>query len=90
MIIKEIFYSSPFVAELKKLPKEIVTLAAKKETIFKENPFHPSLRLHGLQGKLCGLWSISISDGYRIIFERQPDGAILFISIGKHDIYRNL
>jgi len=90
MIIKEISYSSTFVAELKKLPKELMVLAAKKEAIFKENPLHPSLRLHGLQGKLKGLWTISINGGYRIIFERQPNGDILFISIGKHDIYRNL
>ncbi|MFA6547443.1 MAG: type II toxin-antitoxin system mRNA interferase toxin, RelE/StbE family [Candidatus Magasanikbacteria bacterium] len=90
MIIKEILYSSKFVIELKKLPKELVVLAAKKEKIFKDNPLHPSLRLHALHGKLEGLWSISITGGYRIIFERQQNGDILFISIGKHDIYRNL
>ncbi len=90
MIITEIFYSSKFAAELRKLPKELVALADKKEKFFKENPLHPSLRLHMLQGKLAGLWSISITGSYRIIFERQPNGDILFISIGKHDIYRNL
>lgn len=90
MIIAKILYSSKFVAELKKLPSELIALAAKKETIFKNNPLHPSLRLHGLQGKLNGLWSISITGGYRIIFEREPNGDILFISIGKHDIYRSL
>ena len=90
MIIIDIAYSSTFVAELKKMQKELITLAAKKEVIFKENPLHPSLRLYGLQGKLKGLWSISISSGYRIIFERQSNGDILFISIGKHDIYRSM
>lgn len=90
MIITEISYSSKFIAELKKLPRELVILAAKKEAIFKENPLHPSLRFHALQGRLKGLWSISITGSYRIIFERQSNGDILFISIGKHDIYRNL
>jgi len=90
MIVTAIFYSSKFVAELKNLPKDIVLLAAKKEKIFKENPLHPSLRIHMLVGKLKGLWSISITGGYRIIFERQSNGDILFISIGKHDIYRSL
>ncbi|MFA5127453.1 MAG: type II toxin-antitoxin system RelE/ParE family toxin [Patescibacteria group bacterium] len=90
MNIARILYSSKFVAELKKLPPELIALAAKKENIFKSNPLHPSLRLHGLQGKLDGLWSISITGGYRIIFEREPNGDILFISIGKHDIYRSL
>ena len=90
MMITKIFYSSRFVAELKKLPKELVVFAAKKEKIFKDNPLHPSLRLHALQGKLKGLWAISINGGYRIIFEREPNGDILFISVGKHDLYRNL
>ena len=90
MIVTVILYSSKFVDELRKLPKTLVLLAIKKEKIFRENPLHPSLRLHGLQGKIKGLWSISITDSYRIIFERQVNGDILFISIGKHDIYRNL
>lgn len=72
------------------MPSRIVTAAVKQEKIFKNNPLHPSLRLHSLQGKLVGLWSISITDGYRIIFERQKNGEILFISIGKHDIYKSL
>lgn len=90
MMIEKILYSSKFIAELKKLPLELIALAAKKEKIFKENPLHPSLRLHGLQGKLAGFWSISITGGYRIIFKRQLNGDILFFSIGKHDIYRSL
>ncbi len=90
MIIQEILYSSKFVVELRRLSRELIALAAKKEKIFKTNPLHPSLRLHALRGKLQGLWSISISGGYRIIFERQANGDILFMSVGKHDIYKNL
>ncbi|MFA5099210.1 MAG: type II toxin-antitoxin system mRNA interferase toxin, RelE/StbE family [Candidatus Paceibacterota bacterium] len=90
MIITEILYSSKFVVEFKKLPEELIALAIKEERIFKENPLHHSLRLHALQGSLKGLWLISITSSCRIIFERQPNGDILFISVGKHDIYRNL
>jgi addiction module RelE/StbE family toxin len=90
MIVKTILYSSKFVDELRKLPTALADLAVKKEKIFKDNPLHPSLRLHALQGKLNGLWSLSITGNYRVIFERQSNGDILFISIGKHDIYRSL
>jgi mRNA-degrading endonuclease YafQ of YafQ-DinJ toxin-antitoxin module len=90
MLVPVISYSSNFVAELRRLPREIAVLAAKKEAIFKLNPLHPSLRLHGLRGKLEGLWSISITGSYRLIFERQLNGGLIFISIGKHDIYKNL
>ena len=90
MIVQQILYSKKFVKELKKLPKKMLEIAIKKEQIFKDNPLHPSLRLHELHGKFMGLWSISITSNYRIIFERMTNGDILFISIGKHDIYRYL
>jgi len=90
MIIKEIHYSKKFIKELKKLPKEILDLAINKEEIFRDNPLHPSLRLHELHGKFKGIWSISLTQNFRIIFERMPNGDILFVSIGKHDIYKYL
>ena len=90
MIVKRIEYSTNFVRGLKKLPKELIGIAVKKEKIFKQNPLHPSLRLHELHSDFKGIWSISINANYRIIFERQANGDILFISIGNHDIYRHL
>ncbi|MDA3840285.1 MAG: type II toxin-antitoxin system mRNA interferase toxin, RelE/StbE family [Patescibacteria group bacterium] len=90
MIIKEIHFSKKFIKELNKLPKEITKIAIKKESTFRKNPLHPSLRLHELHGKFKGIWSISLSGNYRIIFERMKNGDILFISIGKHDIYKYL
>lgn len=72
------------------LPKNIQSLTIKKGDIFRLNPMHPSLRLHALKGELEGLWSISLTQNYRIIFERQKNGDIVFISVGTHDIYKNL
>ncbi len=90
MIVKRIVYSHLFQKELRKLPREIIQLASIKEGLFKNNPLHPSLRLHQLHGKLRGLWSLSITTNCRIIFERESNGDIFFISIGNHDIYKNL
>ncbi len=90
MIVKNICYSKKFIKELRSLPKKIITLAVRKEKIFRKNPLHSSLRLHELHGKFEGIWSISITSNYRIIFERMPNGDILFISIGRHDIYKYL
>jgi len=90
MLVKKIVYSKQFVKELEKLPDEIVDLAIKKEEIFRRNPLHSSLRLHELHGKFQGVWSISITANYRMIFKRTETGDILFFSIGKHDIYKNL
>ena len=50
------------------------------------NPYHPSLRLHKLQGRLDGLSSVSINISYRIVIELVIEGnEILLVNIGKHD-----
>lgn len=57
--------------------------------LLEQNPAHPSLRLHGLQGQLAGLHSVSISMRYRIMIELELRGReILFVDIGSHgDVY---
>jgi plasmid maintenance system killer protein len=90
MIISNIFYSPSFLKEAKKLSVEMLDIFSKKEKIFRLNPLHPSLRLHQLHGELDFLWSISLNKNYRAIFKRQKNGDILFVSIGKHDIYKYL
>ena len=50
------------------------------------DPFHPSLRLHPLEGKLKGLHSVSIDMQYRISIEFYiEDSKIIPINIGTHD-----
>jgi len=50
------------------------------------DPYHPSLRLHSLQGNLSGLSSVSINISYRIVLELIIEGnEILLINIGKHE-----
>ena len=90
MIIKEILYSSDFIVRFRKLPGFVQKLAIKKELLFQKDPLHHSLRLHVLKGKLRNLCSISVTLNYRMIFKRRPNGKIIFISIGKHDIYKYL
>lgn len=90
MIVKIIRYSRRFEKAAKALPQGILVLADEKIVLFRQNPLHPSLRLHQLHGMLLGKWSISVTNNYRIIFRRLENGDILFLSIGKHDIYKHL
>lgn len=87
MQVKSIHYNESFKKQFQALPKLIQKKSVKTELFFRENTFHPSLRLHKLEGKLSGLWSISIDMKYRIIFKPLEDGIVLFISIGMHAIY---
>jgi len=50
------------------------------------NPFHPSLRLHPLSGRLSGLHSVSINLSYRITLEfLLNDQEIVPVNVGDHD-----
>lgn len=50
------------------------------------NPFHPSLRLHSLQGRFQGLSSVFINISYRIVLQLIiRENEILLIDIGKRE-----
>jgi proteic killer suppression protein len=54
--------------------------------LLEANPFHPSLRLHALGGKLEGLHSVSINLSYRITQELLiKDDEIIPVNVGDHD-----
>ena len=56
--------------------------------LLEQNPLHPSLRLHPLQGRLAGLHSASISMQYRITLELElRDNEIVFVNVGSHGVY---
>ena len=50
------------------------------------NPYHPSLRLHPLKGKLVALQSVSIKLSYRITLEMIiTEKEIILVNVGNHD-----
>lgn len=73
---------------LKKHP-ELRARYFKTLLLLEQNPLHPSLRLHPLQGRLTGLHSVSISMRYRITLELElRNQEIVFVNAGSHgEIY---
>jgi len=54
--------------------------------LLEANPFHPSLRLHALSGRLAGLHAVSINLSYRIAIEFLiQEDEIVPINVGDHD-----
>ena len=54
--------------------------------LLEANPYHPSLRLHALKGRLSGLHSISINLSQRITLELLiQDREIIPVNVGGHD-----
>ncbi len=49
------------------------------------DPFHPSLRLHALEGRLAGLHAVSINLQYRIALELElREQEIVLVNVGSH------
>jgi len=70
---------------LKKHP-ELRSQYLKTLQLLEANPFHPSLRLHALSGKLQGVHSVSINLSYRITLELLiQDRQIIPVNVGDHD-----
>ena len=73
-------------ARLIKRHPELKSQYLKTLQLLVANPFHPSLRLHALSGKLTGLHSVSINISYRITLELLiKDEQIIPVNVGDHD-----
>ena len=72
---------------LKRHP-DVESQYAKTLEMLEINPHHPSLRLHGLSGRLDGLQSISINLKYRVTIEVIiTESELVLINVGDHDAF---
>ena len=88
MRIRKIYYTSKFVRNFRCLSRNLQKKAAEKESVFRENPFHPSLKTHKLKGVLRNFYSFSVGYKYRIVFVFENGNEATFVDIGDHSIYR--
>jgi len=85
----KIIYSGPYIKKEKKFIKkhpDLVLQYEKTIELLEMNPYHPSLRMHKLTGKLNDLYSVSINITYRLSIEFiiQED-KIIPVDIGTHE-----
>jgi addiction module RelE/StbE family toxin len=82
-----ISFSADVIRELKQIKAKHPLLhkkIKKQLKLFAENPRHPSLRTHKLQGNLSDSWSISIERNIRILFYKNNEEVVFFL-IGTHE-----
>ncbi len=84
--IATIRVTSHFVRQFKHLPPEIQDIAEARERLFRADAFDPRLRTHKLSGRLKDLWAFSVTRDIRVIFEFLGADAVLFHSIGPHQV----
>lgn len=84
----KIIYPESYIRRARKFIKrhpELTGQYQKTLQLLEINPYHPSLRLHPLKGKLSGLQSVSINISYRISFEMViSEQEIILVNIGTH------
>ncbi len=87
--MNKIIYTESYIKKAKRFIKQHPELSSQYEKTLKLlelNPFHPSLRLHKLSGKLSKLYSVSINISYRISIDFIIDEKkIIPVKVGKHD-----
>ncbi|MCK5761066.1 MAG: plasmid stabilization protein [Candidatus Delongbacteria bacterium] len=85
----KLIYTEKYIKKAAKFVKKYPELIGQYEKTLKLlglNPYHPSLRLHKLSGRLSELYSVSINITYRISINFiVDDDKIIPISIGTHD-----
>lgn len=69
-----------------KKPPDLKNQYLKTLELLELDPFHPSLRLHALSGRLQGVYSVSINLSYRIALEMLiSESEIVLLNVGDHD-----
>jgi mRNA-degrading endonuclease YafQ of YafQ-DinJ toxin-antitoxin module len=75
--------SDDFKKDIKNLSAKEQKQTAVKLELFKENPFHPSLRTKKVLG-LKGVFEMSVNMDIRILWKYENGTLILLIAIGHH------
>jgi len=78
-------FTPSFIALYAGIPPDVQKRVDKQLRMLLENPKHPSMRFHKMQG--CDRWEISVTMNYRITFTIEGDEYILR-NIGIHDILK--
>ena len=84
----ELVWDEGFVRAVKKWQKkhpELIERFEERLRLFSQQPFHPSLKTHGLSGSLKNYSAFSITYEYRLVFRFITDNQALLIAIGTHD-----
>jgi addiction module RelE/StbE family toxin len=85
----KIIRTDSYFKKLKKFMKkhpDVLPRYIKAIALLESDPYHPSLRLHKLQGALGDYYSVSITMKYRVVIDFiLTENEIIPIDIGSHD-----
>lgn len=77
-------FSKHFKKQFQKLSPKLQVQAKSRIALWQEDPANSLLRVHQLEGKLKGYYSINISGDIRALYEIIDEEIYLFDMIGAH------
>ena len=80
----KLYFHKKFEKQYRRLQKQEQKRVQERISLFRENPFHPVLENHPLQGKYAEYRSISIRGDLRAVFKRQGVDEYWFTKVGTH------
>lgn len=80
----KIFLHKDFLKQFLRLRENEKKKFQERRTLFMKDEFDPVLNNHSLRGKYFGCRSINITGDLRIIYRRDSDGEVIFITINSH------
>ena len=85
----KIIYSVKFQHALKKFPLALVEKVIERTILFEKNIFDSRLNTHKLHGKLKNLWSFSVNEKYRVLFQfGKNKKEVILLDVGDHGLYK--
>ena len=81
----DVAYSKNFEKDFAKLQKKIQDQFFGRLSLYLENPQHPLLRVHALNGIYQGYQSFNVTADIRVIFTFRDNGTVLYVDmVGTH------
>lgn len=80
----KLYFHKKFEKQYGRLQKQEQKRVQERIGLFRENPFHPVLENHPLQGKYAEYRSINIGGDLRAVFKRVGADEYVFAKIGTH------
>lgn len=80
----KLYFHRDFEKRYKQLKGNEQTRVLERISLFRENPFHPVLENHPLQGKYSGYRSMNIAGDLRAVFKRMREDEYWFVKLGTH------
>lgn len=86
--MRKIYISSKFEEQFNSLQPALQKKVRSAIILLHENNFPASLKVHMLKGKLAGIYSCSVDNSHRIIFEVIKNNDLELLLVGDHSIYK--